>query len=119
MFTPIKDRLCTASLQNMTIRLTHVFHGSVSHLFRHLLAEVDWKMFMLIKSSAGRPAIRELLRRTWATLSYVNRAQFRSIFVIGKANRNQQLIIDEEAKRYGDILQLNVSDDYRYVESER
>jgi len=72
-------------------------------------------MVVLIKSSAGRPAIRELLRRTWATLSYVNKAQFRSIFVIGKANKNQQLIIDEEAKRYGDILQLNVSDDYRFV----
>ena len=88
---------------------------TLTHLYYGIFEDVDWRMVVLIKSSAGRPAIRELLRRTWAALSYVDRAQIASIFVIGIANRKQQLIIDEEVKRYGDILQLNVSDDYRFV----
>jgi len=72
-------------------------------------------MLFVIKSAVKHGTAREIIRRTWASLSYVEGFQFTSIFVLGQANAKQQALIDEEFERYGDLLQLNMSDEYRYI----
>ena len=81
-----------------------------------LCLDVTARMVIVVKSAAENFMKRELLRRTWASLTYVNGVQFTIVFVIGKKeiNYQKQLLIDEEQSRYGDILQLNISDKYRY-----
>ena len=83
------------------------------HVTTYHLPDISWRMVLFVKSSATRPSIRESLRRTWPSLSYVDGAKFAAIFLIGKASKKYEALIAEESKRYGDILLLNVSDDYR------
>ena len=71
-------------------------------------------MIFVVKSAADNFEAREILRRTWAGVSYLEGFQFASIFVIGKINNKIQALVDEEYARYGDILQVNTTDEYRY-----
>ena len=78
-------------------------------------------MVIVVKSAAENFMKRELLRRTWASLTYVNGVQFTTVFVTGtkQVDNQKQLLIDEEQSRYGDILQLNISDKYRYLKKNK
>ena len=70
----------------------------------------------VIKSATKNSMSREIIRRTWASVSYLEGFQFTSVFVMGKGETDrQQALIDEEVERYGDIIQLNISDEYRYT----
>ena len=69
-------------------------------------------MVLFVKSAVKHASHRELLRRTWASFSYVDGFKLATIFVTGKAEKKDQTLIDEEHNRYGDILQLNTSDAY-------
>ena len=71
-------------------------------------------MIFVVKSAAGNFQAREILRRTWAGVSYLEGFQFASIYVIGKTTKKTQALVDEEYARYGDILQVNMTDEYRY-----
>ena len=72
-------------------------------------------MVIFVKSAVRRGMAREILRRTWAKVSYIDGFQFSVIFVLGRAaDKASQALVDEEFARYGDILQLNISDGYRY-----
>ena len=67
-----------------------------------------------IKSALLRGNIREFIRRTWGQLNHLEGFQFSTVFVVGRAsNKKLQSLLDEEYSRYQDILQLNISDDYR------
>ena len=70
-------------------------------------------MILFVKSAAGNHETRDAVRRTWASLSYLDKAQLGAVFVLGRAAGRVQRLVDEEDKDYGDILQLNVSDDYK------
>ena len=92
----------------MLIRLEHA-------VTTHYVSDAKWKMVFVVKSTVDHGPAREILRRTWASVSYAEEFSFTSVFIIGKANGKKQALIDEEYKRYGDILQLNMSDEYRYL----
>nr|XP_002131063.1 beta-1,3-galactosyltransferase brn-like [Ciona intestinalis] len=78
--------------------------------------EIQWRMVIFVKSAFVNFFRRELLRRTWASLSYVDRGRFDTVFVIaGVPNRKRYNLLKEEHSRYGDILYFDESDDYNYV----
>ena len=70
-------------------------------------------MLFLIKSATSHASFRELLRRTWASYSYVEGIQFASVFILGKVEGKQKAVIEEEIDRYGDILLANITEKYR------
>ena len=82
-------------------------------LFNLNVVPVNAKMIFLIKSAVGHGNAREILRRTWTKVSYNEGFQFSSVFVLGRTDLARQALIDEEYDRYGDILQLNIPDEYR------
>nr|XP_002130357.1 beta-1,3-galactosyltransferase brn-like isoform X1 [Ciona intestinalis]XP_018672691.1 beta-1,3-galactosyltransferase brn-like isoform X1 [Ciona intestinalis]XP_026695955.1 beta-1,3-galactosyltransferase brn-like isoform X1 [Ciona intestinalis] len=78
--------------------------------------EHKWRMLMFVKSSAGNTRRRELLRKTWASLSRVCGGWFDTVFVVGATTVGKlRQFIHEEHERYGDILQYNGSDAYRDI----
>jgi len=70
-------------------------------------------MVFVIKSAVDHGLAREIIRRTWASISFIEGFLFTSIFVLGQTDANKQALIEEEFERYGDLLQLNLPDEYR------
>ncbi|XP_076815379.1 beta-1,3-galactosyltransferase 5-like [Clavelina lepadiformis] len=77
--------------------------------------EIKWHMVTFVKSAASHSKHRELLRRTWASYRFVQTARFDTIYVIGSAEGVEQALVEEEEKRYHDILQISSSDSYMDV----
>uniref|UniRef100_H2Y8Z0 Hexosyltransferase n=1 Tax=Ciona savignyi TaxID=51511 RepID=H2Y8Z0_CIOSA len=76
----------------------------------------SWRMVIFVKSSAPNFFRRELLRRTWASLSYVNGGRFDTVFVVANTDVPRlKLLVQEEHSRYGDILHIDASDAYKDV----
>ena len=67
-----------------------------------------------MKSAIRNFALRELIRRTWGSVATVADAQFQTVFVVGRSDIHQQALINEEYKRYHDILQVDIPDVFRY-----
>ena len=74
---------------------------------------MKWKIGIFVKSAAGHTKFREIIRSIWQPVSYIDHFQIVTAFVIGRAEEKIQNLIDEEVKRFGDILQLNISDGYK------
>ena len=70
-------------------------------------------MYTFIKSHAGNTVRRQNIRRTWGSVVYMNGGELTNIFVIGRANSVAQALLDEEQKRFGDILQIDEDDGYQ------
>ena len=70
-------------------------------------------MVFIVKSAANHVSIREQIRRTWVSMSYVDGSQFSYFFVLGKSDPKTENLINEEYKRYGDLLQLDIPDQYQ------
>jgi len=62
------------------------------HIFLFFFSVVG-KMVFIVKSAVNHGPSREIIRRTWASLSYVEGFQFTSIFVLGQTNAKQQALI--------------------------
>ncbi|XP_076816316.1 beta-1,3-galactosyltransferase brn-like [Clavelina lepadiformis] len=73
---------------------------------------ISWSMIIFIKSAASYGIRREWIRKTWGSIGYLDGATFQIVFVIGQAQESTQALLDEEYDRYGDILQVDVSDAY-------
>lgn len=70
-------------------------------------------MVTFVKSHARNFVRRQNIRRTWGSVIYMDKAKFRTFFVIGSANGVTQALVDEESKRFGDILQMEEDDGYQ------
>ena len=70
-------------------------------------------MVFVVKSAIDRGLAREIIRRTWGSVSYLEGFKFTTVFVVGKTTPQKQALIEEEFERYGDLLQLNIADQYR------
>jgi len=78
-----------------------------------LFTAVNWKLVTFIKSKTNYFKRRELLRRTWNSVSYINGARLEAIYLMGQAtDAATKALLDEEEERYGDILQYDGPDDY-------
>lgn len=78
------------------------------------LSEVS--MVIVVKSENGNIERRQAIRATWGT--YENQSDFKmfTVFIVGLTeNKELQLNISEESKKYGDILQIDAEDDYEWV----
>nr|CAB3224819.1 Not3 protein [Phallusia mammillata] len=74
---------------------------------------VNFTLVTFIKSKANYFQRRELLRRTWNAVSYMNGGRFEAVFLMGKTSHPATLnLLDVEEERYGDILQYDGPDDY-------
>lgn len=105
--------MITDKLNKITLNILHpVYFSTLRNTF---ISAVNWTMVMFVKSAANHSFHRELLRQTWGSYSYIDGFKLSTIFVTGKAEGNYQSLIDEEHERYGDILQLNISDAYLWV----
>uniref|UniRef100_H2YSG9 Hexosyltransferase n=1 Tax=Ciona savignyi TaxID=51511 RepID=H2YSG9_CIOSA len=80
------------------------------------IKNVSWNMVIMVKSSANSFIRRDVLRRSWASLFYVEGGNVSVVFVVGKsvARKTERRLVEEQAK-YGDILQFNGPDDYRNI----
>ena len=73
-------------------------------------------MVCFIKSEAINTKRREFIRRTWASIKYTEHARLVYVFVLGKPTSNKVFnLVEEESKRYEDILMFEGHDDYRLV----
>ena len=73
-------------------------------------------MVCFIKSEAINTKQREFIRRTWASIKYTEHARLVYVFVLGKPTSNKVFnLVEEESKRYEDILMFEGHDDYRLV----
>ena len=99
--------------QNIFSRTAYVVAGLRKFIFS--VADPIGRIFFVVKSAAGNVVNREILRRTWASMRYIDGYKIATIFVIGKidVDPKAQIFLNEEYNRYGDILQLNISDKYR------
>lgn len=70
------------------------------------------KLLVLIKSAPGNTARRDAARRTHMSGSAKYNMSARLLFIIGDCEANQTAIIQEEAKMYGDTLQIDFKDGY-------
>ena len=70
-------------------------------------------MVIFVKSSVRNFALRELIRNTWGSISFASGAQFQTVFVVGKTEKQKQALVDEEHDRYDDILQVDLPDVFR------
>ncbi|XP_078486269.1 beta-1,3-galactosyltransferase 5-like [Ciona intestinalis] len=81
-------------------------------------SDTTWQMVTFVKSTATRHKERELIRRTWASVSSVSGNRFETVFVIGETpSETANALIKEESERYGDILHYNGPDDYTHIYS--
>jgi len=70
-------------------------------------------MVTFVKSRAGNVFLRQMIRRTWGSLLYVNGGHFSTIFIVGKTNNETvQALVDEEYERNRDLLLITEPDDY-------
>ena len=72
-------------------------------------------MVQFVKSSAHSFYRREMLRRSWGSLRFVEGVRFETLFIVGWSNssRTKRKLIEENEK-YGDILQYDGPDDYKF-----
>ena len=70
-------------------------------------------MVTFIKSKIDYNRRREILRRTWGSVNYLNGAKFENVFLMGNTkNKHLKALLDEEEARYDDLLQYDGPDDY-------
>ena len=77
-------------------------------------------MVTFIKSKASNTKVRNFLRRTWTSVKYTRNGILLYVFVVGRPTSNKTLhLIEEESKRYEDILMFDGPDDYKLIISSR
>jgi len=84
--------------------------------FNKTLKGAQWTMVQFVKSSAHSFYRREMLRRSWGSLRFVEGVRFETLFIVGWSNssRTKRKLIEENEK-YGDILQYDGPDDYKHI----
>lgn len=72
-------------------------------------------MMVLVGSHPDHVELRDVIRRTWGQPD-IPFMPFRLAFIFGLLlNRDQQMLLELESKKYGDIVQGNFVDSYRNV----
>ena len=72
-----------------------------------------WIMVIFVKSSLMHHDRRNLIRSTWGALRYLNGGEFRTVFVVGKSDKKNEMHLEDESRKHNDILQINHTDSYR------
>jgi len=76
--------------------------------------DVKLEILILVHSRMSGIVRRDTLRQTWLTITKENTSPaFRHVFIVGtNHNQMQQILLEQEAALYGDIVQQNFYDAY-------
>uniref|UniRef100_H2YYE7 Hexosyltransferase n=2 Tax=Ciona savignyi TaxID=51511 RepID=H2YYE7_CIOSA len=75
--------------------------------------KANWTLVTFIKSKVDNFKRRELMRKTWPSINFLNGARFETVFLLGKTEDKVTIaLLDEEHERYGDLLQFSGPDEY-------
>ena len=70
-------------------------------------------MVTFVKSRAENIFRRQIIRRTWGSVPYINGGQFSTLFVIGRShNKTIQAFVAEEYEKNKDMILIDEPDDY-------
>jgi len=72
-------------------------------------------MHIFIKSKADHKHHRDALRKLTGGIRVIKNGCFRTIFVTGYATNELQTSVRRESESHGDILQVAVPEQYRWV----
>nr|CAB3262597.1 uncharacterized protein LOC100180747 [Phallusia mammillata] len=83
---------------------------------KQMHSNVSWCMVNFVKSKASHQEHRNDIRRTWAHKLYLNGSRMETVFIVGMSrNVTTEMLLRQEHEMYGDILQYDGPDDYKYV----
>ena len=69
-------------------------------------------MVIFVKSACSNSFKREMIRRTWGSVQYVDGGQLSTVFILGRVDKQNENLVNEEYERFGDMLFIDESDDY-------
>lgn len=79
--------------------------------------DTHWRLYMIIKSRPRNFERRETIRKTWASVRFLDGGKFDHVFLMGREKPGQTSLLKKEYEKYGDILQYDEADAIRWVVS--
>nr|XP_039258405.1 lactosylceramide 1,3-N-acetyl-beta-D-glucosaminyltransferase A-like isoform X2 [Styela clava] len=75
-----------------------------------------WSAINVVKSAVRNKYRRMAVRDTWGEIEELNGTRIKTVFILGTTkNQTVQSYIVKESEKYGDILQIDIPDDYEHV----
>lgn len=71
------------------------------------------KLLIFIASSADHFSQRKVIRETWGLKLLQDAYNYRIVFLLGKGDAQTQNLIVHEGYRYGDLVQINLTESFR------
>ena len=69
---------------------------------------------IVVVSAIGDWRERKLTRNTWGSVKHVGRRRVETLYLVGRSNlTTDQVKLQKEIKRFGDIVQVDIMDSYR------
>lgn len=78
-------------------------------------SDIQWSMAVFIKSRPTNFLQRKVARWTWAGFELIDGLRVEAIFILGNAIGDIQARIQKENETHGDILQVEIEDNYSNV----
>ncbi|PAA62251.1 hypothetical protein BOX15_Mlig021944g1 [Macrostomum lignano] len=109
-------------LQSPALRYVQTY--DFVHMADHLCTAGDLLALVAVHSNAKNLGRRATIRRTWGSLRYVGRYRIEVAFFLGRpasgdsdesgaTGAQLEALLDAESDRFGDIVQLNYTENYR------
>ncbi|PAA62250.1 hypothetical protein BOX15_Mlig023162g1 [Macrostomum lignano] len=109
-------------LQSPALRYVQTYN--FVHMADHLCTAGDLLALVAVHSNAKNLGRRATIRRTWGSLRYVGRYRIEVAFFLGRpasgdsdesgaTGAQLESLLDAESDRFGDIVQLNYTENYR------
>ncbi|GIY64433.1 lactosylceramide 1,3-N-acetyl-beta-D-glucosaminyltransferase [Caerostris extrusa] len=70
-------------------------------------------LLVFVASSADHFSQRKVIRETWGLKQLQQAFNYRIVFLLGKGDKDSQPQIEHEGYRYGDLVQINLTESFR------
>ncbi|GFT00438.1 n-acetyllactosaminide beta-1,3-N-acetylglucosaminyltransferase 4 [Nephila pilipes] len=70
-------------------------------------------LLIFVASSADHFSQRKVIRETWGLKLLQHAYNYRIVFLLGKGSQDSQPLIEHEGYRYGDLVQINLTESFR------
>lgn len=110
----MKPKAYLRPLFDFTLQPWKISANESRYISKNFLQQnVNWSMIVAVKSLSSHVALRQFARETWGSFRYLNGVRFELIFLVGNAeNAESEMNLLKENGKYGDILQINLTDVY-------
>lgn len=71
------------------------------------------KLLIFVASSVDHFSQRKVIRETWGLKLLQDAYNYRIVFLLGKSDEQTQFLIVHESYRYGDLVQINLTESFR------